>query len=55
MRWLIEQTFSLLLSYSPYVLVSQQNVCYIPNKLGLFIIFFMLTFAIINDTQKHLK
>ena len=49
MRWLIEQTFSLLLSYFAYVVVSQQNVWYIPNKLGLFIIFFMLTFAIIND------
>ena len=29
--------------------VSQQNICNIPNKLGLFIIFFMLTFIIIND------
>lgn len=29
--------------------VSQQNICNIPNKLGLFIIFFMLTFVIIND------
>lgn len=29
--------------------VSQQNICNFPNKLGLFIIFFMLTFVIIND------
>ena len=29
--------------------VSQQNLCNIPNKLGLFIMFFMLTFVIIND------
>ena len=29
--------------------VSQQNICNIPNKLGLFIIFFMLIFVIIND------
>ena len=29
--------------------VSPQNICNIPNKLGLFIIFFMLTFVIIND------
>lgn len=29
--------------------VSQQNICNIPNKLGLFVIFFMLTFVIIND------
>lgn len=29
--------------------VSQQNICNIPNKSGLFIIFFMLTFVIIND------
>ena len=29
--------------------VSQQKICNIPNKLGLFIIFFMLTFVIIND------
>ncbi len=29
--------------------VSQQNICNIPNKLGLFIIFFMLTFVITND------
>lgn len=29
--------------------ISQQNICNIPNKLGLFIMFFMLTFVIIND------
>ena len=29
--------------------VSKQNICNIPNKLGLFIMFFMLTFVIIND------
>lgn len=29
--------------------VSQQNICNIPNKLGLFIMFSMLTFVIIND------
>lgn len=29
--------------------VSQQNICNIPNKLGLFVIFFMFTFVIIND------
>lgn len=29
--------------------VSQQYICNIPNKLGLFIMFFMLTFVIIND------
>lgn len=29
--------------------VFQQNICNIPNKLGLFIIFFMLIFVIIND------
>ena len=29
--------------------VSQKNICNIPNILGLFIIFFMLTFVIIND------
>lgn len=29
--------------------VCQQNICNIPNKLGLFITFFMLTFVIIND------
>ena len=29
--------------------VSQQNIYNIPNPLGLFIIFFMLTFVIIND------
>lgn len=29
--------------------VSQQNICNIPNKLGLFIMFFMLIFVIIND------
>jgi len=29
--------------------VFQQNFCNIPNKLGLFIIFFMLTFVIINN------
>jgi len=29
--------------------VSQQNICNIPNKLGLFIMFFMLTFVMIND------
>ena len=29
--------------------VSQQKICNIPNKLGLFIIFFMLTFVSIND------
>ena len=29
--------------------VSQQNICNIHNKLGLFIRFFMLTFVIIND------
>ncbi|GEM_PF-516845 len=29
--------------------VAQQNICNIPNKLGLFIMFFMLTFVIIND------
>jgi len=29
--------------------VSQQNICNIPNKLGLFIMIFLLTFVIIND------
>ena len=29
--------------------VFQQTIYNIPNKLGLFIIFFMLTFVIIND------
>ena len=29
--------------------VSQQKICNIPNKLGLFIMFFMLTFVIINN------